>query len=142
MSNKTDIVINVEEEEEVVDLDSALENDPEHFGRLLDAAVVVTNGREADSADLEVTIDFTALCKAVELRRGESSSEASFFGKIAERGPEELLLHPLLQTFMLWKHNLLNVVLRVYAVVRNSSASAQYQRYLGTGTAPSGLWLG
>ena len=120
MSKKTDIVINVEEEEEEKDLDAALESDPDHFGRLLDAAVVVTNGMEADSADLEVTLDLTALCKAVERRRGESSSssEAAFFGKIAERGREELLLHPLLQTFMLWKHNLLNVVLRAYAVVR------------------------
>ena len=42
--------------------------------------------------------------------------------KIAERGHAEVLLHPLLQTFMLWKHSLLDVVLRIYAVVRMSFA--------------------
>ena len=48
----------------------------------------------------------------------QGQSEASLFRKIAERGHVEVLLHPLLQTFMLWKHNLLDVVLRIYAIVR------------------------
>ena len=52
---------------EVDDLDAALDGDPKLFERLLDDAVV-TNGREPDSVDLQITLDLTALCKAIELR--------------------------------------------------------------------------
>ena len=52
---------------EVDDLDAALDGDPKVFERLLDDAIV-TNGREPDSVDLQITLDLTALCKAIELR--------------------------------------------------------------------------
>ena len=65
-----DFVVAIQEGDdgrEVDDLDAALDGDPKLFERLLDDAVV-TNGREPDSVDLQITLDLTALCKAIELR--------------------------------------------------------------------------
>ena len=65
-----DFVVAIQEGDdgrEVDDLDAALDSDPKLFERLLDDAVV-TNGREPDSVDLQITLDLTALCKAIELR--------------------------------------------------------------------------
>ena len=92
-------------QDEVDELDAALDSDPKLFERILDDAIV-TNGRDPDSIDLRITLDLTALCRAIELRAEKGESEASLFRKIAERGHAEVLLHPLLQTFMMWKHNL------------------------------------
>ena len=66
---KADFIVAIQEDDgrEVDDLDAALDSDPKLFERLLDDAIV-TNGREPDSVDLQITLDLTALCKAIELR--------------------------------------------------------------------------
>ena len=65
---KADFIIDIlDEGGKEVDLDAAIDSDPKLFERLLDNAVV-TNGREPDSVDLQIILDLTALCKAIELR--------------------------------------------------------------------------
>ena len=83
MCKKADFIVNIQDDavlEEEDDLDAALDSDPKLFESLLDGAIA-TNGAEPDSVDLQITLDLTALCKAIERRAERGLSEASLFRK-------------------------------------------------------------
>ena len=82
MCKKADFIVNIQDDAktEEDDLDAALDSDPKLFESLLDGAIA-TNGAEPDSVDLQITLDLTALCRAIERRAERGLSEASLFRK-------------------------------------------------------------